>query len=141
MNTRKRKAKFNKFWILLDSGFTSTIAMGRLVKKINPDKNAVIQWHTLAGNITTNLKVTVDFTLSALSVANVMTWKFHVDDSNKGRYDMILGQDIWTELGLNLKFYEHVIEADDGLFKGSTTPMVDLGTYGFKYLNTGTITP
>ena len=50
---------------------------------------------------------------------------------------MILGPDILTELGLNLKFSEHVIEADDGNFKGSTTPMVDLGTYIFKYLNTG----
>ena len=44
---------------------------------------------------------------------------------------MILGRDILTELRLNIKFSEHVIEADDGPFKGSTTPMVDLGTYMF----------
>ena len=42
---------------------------------------------------------------------------------------------------MNLKFYENVIEADDGTFKGSTTPMVDLSTYIFKYLNTGKIIP
>ena len=54
---------------------------------------------------------------------------------------MILGRDILTELGLNPKLSEHVIEADDGTFKGSTTPMVDLGKYGFKYLNTGNIIP
>ena len=29
--------------------------------------------------------------------------KFHVDDSARGRYDMILGRDISTKLGLNLK--------------------------------------
>ena len=48
--------------------------------------------------------------------------------STKGGYDMIIGRHLLTELG---------IEADDGPFKGSTTPMVDLGTYIFKYSNTG----
>ena len=50
---------------------------------------------------------------------------------------MILGQDILTELVFNLKLSEHVIESDDGIFKGSTEPMVDLGTYELKKLNTG----
>ena len=51
-----------------------------------------------------------------------------MDDSTKGRYDIILGRNILTELGLNLEFIEHVIKADDGTFKGDTTPMVDLGS-------------
>ena len=42
---------------------------------------------------------------------------------------------------MNLKFSEHVIEADDGTFKVSLTPMVGLGRYVFKYLNTGGNTP
>ena len=54
---------------------------------------------------------------------------------------MILGQEILIELGLNLKFSEHVIESDDGTFNGSTTTMVDLGMYIFKDLNTGNIKP
>ena len=33
------------------------------------------------------------------------------------------------------------MEADDGTFKGSTTPMVNLGVYIFKDFNTGKITP
>ena len=53
-----------------------------------------MQWHTKAGSINTNLKVDVDFTLPELSAMNVITWKFHVDDSAKGRYDMILGIDL-----------------------------------------------
>ena len=79
-----------------------------------------MQWHTQAGNITPNIKVKVDFTLPALIAKNVVMWKFHVDDSVKDRYDIILGQDILTELGLNLKFAEHVIEANDVPFKGYT---------------------
>ena len=57
-----------------------------------------MQWYTQARNVTTNIKVEMDFTLPALSTTNVMTWKFHVDDSAKGRYDMILGRDLLTEL-------------------------------------------
>ena len=44
-----------------------------------------MQWHTQAGNITTNIKVEVDFTLPALSPKNVVMYKFHVDDFDKGR--------------------------------------------------------
>ena len=64
-----------------------------------------------------------------------------MDDSAKGGYDMILGQDLLSELELNLKFYYYVIESYGGPFKGSKTPMVYLGTYELKYLNTGKITP
>ena len=49
-----------------------------------------MQCYMQAGNITTNLKVEVEFNLPELSATNFGTWKFHVDDSAKGRYNMIL---------------------------------------------------
>ena len=64
--------------------------MGRPVETLSPENDAVIQWHTQAGNITTNLKVELDFTLLTLIATNDATWKCHMDDSAKGRYDMIL---------------------------------------------------
>ena len=70
-----------------------------------------------------------------------MTWNCHLDESAKGGYDMILGKDLLNDLGLNIKLSDCVIESDDGPFKGSVSPIVDLGTYEFKYLNTGKITP
>ena len=97
----------------------------------------MMQWHRQSVNITTDLKVKVYFSLPVLSAANDVMWKCDVDKSVKGGYDMILGWYISIELGLNLKLSEHVIEADDRPFEGSTTLMVDLGTYVFKYLNTG----
>ena len=48
-----------------------------------------------------------------------------------GRYNMILGRALLTELGLNLKLSEHVIKADGGPLKGLTAPMVNLGAYAF----------
>ena len=111
--------------------------MVRIVGKLSPDKYAAMKWHTQAINITTNYKVNVDFTFPALSAMDVVTWKFHVDDFAKGRYDMILGRCLLIELGLDLKFSENIIEADNGPFNGTATPVVDLGTYIFKDLNTG----
>ena len=141
MNTRKCRAKFKSFLILLDSGCSSKIVMGRLLERLKPAKYAMMQWHTQAVNITTNLEFKVDFTLTSLSATNVVTWKCHVYEYTKGRYDMILGRDILTELGLNLKLYYHIIKENDGTLKGYTTRMVDLGTYGFKNLNTEKIIP
>ena len=54
---------------------------------------------------------------------------------------MVLGKDVLTALWLNLKLSEHVVKSDDGPFKLSTKPMVDLGTNVFKDFNTGKITP
>ena len=88
-----------------------------------------MQWHTQSGNITTNLKVKVDFTSPAISTTNVVTWRYHVDDSARGKYNMILRWDLLTEFGLNIKFSEHVIEADDGPFKGYTTPMFAIASH------------
>ena len=136
MNTRKCRAEFKNFRIILDSRFSSTILMRSIVLKLGPEKYAVMQYQTQARNIATNFKVWVDFTLPALRATNVVTWKCHVDNFARGRYDMILGRGLWTELVLNIKNSEHVIEADDGPFIGSTAHMADLVSYVFKYLNT-----
>ena len=91
MNTIKGREKFKNFQILLNSGCSSTILMRRLFEKLCSEKDDVVQWQTQAGNITTNFKVKVYFTLPALSAKNAVAWKCQVDDSDRGRYDMILG--------------------------------------------------
>ena len=74
------------------------IVIGRLVEKLYPEKDDVMQWHTQDRNITTDIKVKIDFTLTALSAKTFVTWKCHLDDYSKGRYDIILGQYVLTEL-------------------------------------------
>ena len=64
--------------------------MLRLVGKLHPKKYDVMQWHMQASNITTNIKLEVEFTLPELRMLNVVTWKCHVDDRSKVRYNMML---------------------------------------------------
>ena len=61
--------------------------MGRLIQKLNTNKDAVMQWHTQEGNITTTIKVKIYFTLTELSATKTVTWNFHADESPKA--DMI----------------------------------------------------
>ena len=75
-----------------------------------------------AGKITTNIRVKIYITLPELSAEKIMAWYCHVNDSYKGRYYMVLGKDILTALGLNLKLSKHVRKADYGTFKVSTAP-------------------
>ena len=49
------------------------------------------------------MKVKIDFTLPELSAAKIVTWECHVDDFAKGRYDIILGRDLFKSLRLNIK--------------------------------------
>ena len=111
------------------------------IKKLNPKEYSVTQLHMQADNITTNLKVKIDFTLPKSSATKIVMCKCYVDESCKRRYDMILGRYLLTSLGLNLNLSEHVIKSDGGLLKFSSAPMVDFGMNGFKDLNIGIFYP
>ena len=66
-------------------------------------------WETQAGKFTTSKKADIDFFLPEFSATKIVTWKSHVDESTNGKYDMILGRDLLTALGLDLNFSDNVI--------------------------------
>ena len=45
-------------------------------------------------NLTINMKAKMYSTLPELIAKKIVMWDFHVDDSAKGRYAMILGRDL-----------------------------------------------
>ena len=96
MNTRKGRAKFKSFQILLDIRYSSMIVTSRLVEKLLPEKDDVMQWQTQARNITTGFKVKIDFTVPALIVTNVVPRKCHVNEYSRVRYYIILVRDLLT---------------------------------------------
>ena len=70
-----------------------------------------------------------------------MTWKCHLEESTNGIYDMILGRDLITSLGLGLKFFDNVIIGGEGPYEGCSSPMVDVNNYEFKYITDKTVKP
>ena len=73
MNTRKGRTKFNNFQKLLNSQCSSTIVMRSQITRLNPKEDDVVKWHAQEGNITTNIKVKIDFTLPELSATKTVT--------------------------------------------------------------------
>ena len=65
-------------------------------EKLHPKIDVVIQWHTQAGNITTNLDIKINFTLTELSATKTVTRNCHVDYCDKSIYDTTLCRDLLT---------------------------------------------
>ena len=84
------------FGILLDIECSSKIVMKRLITKLIPIEDNVVQWNTQAVNITTNMNDQIDFTLPDFCATKIVTWSCHVDDSAKIRYNIISCRDIIT---------------------------------------------
>ena len=80
----------------------------------------------------TNQNIKVDFCLSKFSVTNVMTQQYHINDSSECKYNMILGRDLLTDLGLDIFFSKTSISVGDGTYEGWTTPMIEMTTYNYK---------
>ena len=76
MNTHKGKAKLKNFLILLDSGFSSTIVIIKLIKKLKPKEDTVIRLHKQVVNITTNIRLNIEITLPEFSATRIVTWSF-----------------------------------------------------------------
>ena len=71
------------------------------IKQKEPEK---IHGKPKKRSFATSKKVNVDFCLPKFSATKIATWKCHVDEYSTGRYAMILGIDLLTALGLDLKF-------------------------------------
>ena len=69
------------------------------MSKLKAKKTSKTMWENQAVKFMTSKKVNIDFFLLEFSGTNIVMWKCHLDDSNKVRYDMILGRGLLTALG------------------------------------------
>ena len=105
MNHRLGKAKLSNLRILLDSGASSTILSGKYAKKLRRKTTKPQKWVTQAGTIQTNQKAKIELILPEFDATKIVTWDCHVDDLLVlGRYDMIIGRDLLSELCMTLNF-------------------------------------
>ena len=132
---------FKTFLILLYSRISSTSMMGNLNSKLktkDAEKNTL---KTRSGKFTTSKKANVDFCLTQLNTKKIVTWKFHLDKSASGSYDMILGRYLPTTLGIYLKFSDDIIIFGEGPYKGCSAPMVDVSNYEFNIITAKIVKP
>ena len=103
--------------ILMDSGGTESIVIYKNVKKLKLKSVPAKDWSTLGGHISTNLKVLVQFAMPELNDQRLVTWEFNVTKADMA-YDMIIGQDLLSSLGIDLCFSNHEIS-----WNGRSIPM------------------
>ena len=114
VNTRLGKSRFKKIRILFDSGSSGSIIVEKFVRKLRmkSDKNTV--WDTKGGTFRTSKKCKTTFILNEFYKNRAIEWNLHVDSSpGPHRYDMILGRDVMTELGITIDFKEQAMTWDD----------------------------
>ena len=63
----------------------------------------MLKWKIKADNITNHHNIRIDFTLTEFIETHNLTWRFHVYESAKSRYHMIIRRYILTALELNLQ--------------------------------------
>ena len=68
------------------------------------------------------MKVEIDFTLPEFSATKIVTWGCHVDNSVKGRYNIILGICLLTKLVLSPTFMNTSSKEVMELLKGPQHP-------------------
>ena len=112
-----------------------------MTEKLKPKHSTENTWETQAGKFANSTKGNVEFCLPEFGATKIVTRKCHITKSSNSRYNMILGRDLLTALGLDLKFSENIILESDGPYKGCSAPMVDVSTYDFKHLTYNKVKP
>ena len=98
--------------ILLDSGASSTLIQASKAQALTKIKTDSTKWTTSSGSFHTTQKVEVNIALPELS--NNRTICAHVHVAPKlNEFDMIIGRDLLSKLGITLNFKESSIQWDD----------------------------
>ncbi|GAX22752.1 putative transposase [Fistulifera solaris] len=112
---------------LLDTGTTESIVLRDFVRRgrAKSYKGKTTKWKTMGGTFETNQKALIDFSFPELSGDKRVTWICHVDrhtKPDKAMYDMILGMDLLTAIGLVVDTENRVVR-----WEQSTTPLKQRG--------------
>ena len=78
-----------------------------LAKKLKVKKSSsTFEWTTLAGPVKTATTAKVEFSLPEFHDDKLIEWKVHLV-KKLGNYDMIIGRDILSEVGIDIHFSTH----------------------------------
>ena len=104
-NCRKRNKTLR---ILLDSGANESLIQASLVNQQQISETKKNVWNTMAGKFATNTSAKIAIKLPELSNSAEFSLKAHVI-STESNYDLIIGRDFLSQIGIILNFQDHVI--------------------------------
>ena len=76
------KAKLNSLIMILDSGASSIILLGKHTKKTSKKNTKPFRWKNQVGVFHINYQGKVEIVLPGLYAMKSITWDLHVDDSH-----------------------------------------------------------
>ncbi len=110
VNTKLGKPEPVTIRALLDSGASESLIDKKFVKNLRiwTSSKSSIVWSTPAGEMKTQQRVKTQFTIPELQEKKLIEWNLHVTEG-LGAYDMIIGRDILTFLGINIQFSDSTV--------------------------------
>ena len=108
---------------LLDTGTDESLVLKEFVRKSRAQctNTKRVKWTTVGGEFSTKRQALLDFSFPELAPNKMITWIMHVDDKTpkeKALYDMIIGMNLMTEIGITVDTIDKVIR-----WEGSNIPL------------------
>ena len=108
-----RKARTKTLKILMDSGASQTILVSSMAEGLRTKKAPTVNWKTAAGIFQTNRTAKIYFTLPEFYEGKLIEWKVHLFPATNNNYEMIIGRDLLTELGIEFSFSKQIMTWND----------------------------
>jgi hypothetical protein len=108
---------------LLDTGTDESLVLKEFVRKSRAQctNTKRVTWTTVGGEFSTKRQALLDFSFPELAPNKKITWIMHVDDKTsreKALYDMIIGMNLMTEIGITVDTIDKVIR-----WEGNIVPL------------------
>ena len=114
IKTQLGKSRFKKIRILLDSGSSGSINLEKIIHKLCMQNDTTTSWIAKGGNFQTSKKCKTTFILKEFFKNKSIEWNLHVDSTpGLHQYNMILGHDIMSEIGIMLNFKDQTMTWHD----------------------------
>ena len=85
-------------------------------------------WNTKVGSFKTTRTCEINIMLPAFHEKHIINWTAYVDETNQlsSRYDMIIGRDLISELGMSFRFNDYLMEWDNATISMQNPKIFDL---------------
>ena len=87
---------------LVDHGSSSSLVTSDCALDNKTCTGVSTQWKTTAGTFTTKKQAVINFKMNELSETALVHHKFNVHYSPLGQYDMIIGRNLSSQIGLDV---------------------------------------